>query len=761
MIKVLLCKSLNVRSGEVPLRLRLKDGDAVDVVFDTGRTVEAVALAAFGKDGAVRSGASADAALVAEIGRWKSVLSEAYLSLVRSGAAVDEASLRKVVSECGGVSADVSGDSVVERFRRYLAEEHSLGRFSDKKYRESYAVSRKLERYLAVRRRPGLRPGDFTGEMVEDFERFCVDEYLYAADPKYASLYPHDYEGSRLWPKARLSETAFSKQLYSFQGFWNDLVAFGEIESSPYAEYVPWMQEKEHRRYTEMLGDPVSLNMDEFQKLATTPVPERLALARNAFILQLCTGCRGEEFKQLSLRNVAVSPEGIPYIQYTFRTTKKGKVGKNEYEVEVPLVRIAFDIVLRTRFQFVFGSYNMIYNNAIQELLRFCGITREVCLYNNRTGKSEMVRLCDVMSQGYAHRNFMDFVNDGEQLRRVRVVGKCGVKAMSRARRNPLADRLRVLNTAFGQKPFRVDANLNVIEGAPFVMRDPLVYREQPEKLPGGRTNPYVLSKLVPVAEGDEGSSEPSVVLRYAPALLRARPVLACGEFLEFMASLEEDEHREWIQQGVMLLKILGDYEVTFVRDCKDTVFSLWAAPKGYSFSAFFYLNGGTVVLLDGCMTERFRRARAGERAKLEAVRELRWKHVIGEVVAEDYDGVLDEAFGERGSAKRELFEMRSCSRYVSQSLRKLRIDRGLFQNDIFSQWGFKDDCGNLSHAECGTRVLPFKYLERLLPMYGMRAEVVRPSLDGWNALSCSTTLEKLREEAAGEKVYRWRGRKI
>ena len=31
--------------------------------------------------------------------------------------------------------------------------------------------------------------------------------------------------------------------------------------------------------------------------------------------------------------------------------------------------------------------------------------------------------------------------------------------------------------------------------------------------------------------------------------------------------------------------------------------------------------------------------------------------------------------------------------------------------------------------------------------------------LDGWNALSCSTTLEKLREDA-GEKVYRWRGRR-
>ena len=37
---------------------------------------------------------------------------------------------------------------------------------------------------------------------------------------------------------------------------------------------------------------------------------------------------------------------------------------------------------------------------------------------------------------------------------------------------------------------------------------------------------------------------------------------------------------------------------------------------------------------------------------------------------------------------------------------------------------------------------------------------LLRPSLDGWNVLSCSTTLENLREEA-GEKVYLWRKRKV
>ena len=40
MIKVSLVKSVNVRSGQVPLRFRLKDGADVDLVIDSGRMVD-------------------------------------------------------------------------------------------------------------------------------------------------------------------------------------------------------------------------------------------------------------------------------------------------------------------------------------------------------------------------------------------------------------------------------------------------------------------------------------------------------------------------------------------------------------------------------------------------------------------------------------------------------------------------------------------------------------------------------------------------
>ena len=101
--------------------------------------------------------------------------------------------------------------SLVVRFRQYLYEEHEVGRFSDRMLRESLTLSRKLERYLVIREKAGLKPAEFTLEMVTDFEKFCVDEYLYASNPKYAELYPRSYAECRYWPKRRLNEEAFRK----------------------------------------------------------------------------------------------------------------------------------------------------------------------------------------------------------------------------------------------------------------------------------------------------------------------------------------------------------------------------------------------------------------------------------------------------------------------------------------------------------------------------------------------------------------------
>jgi len=49
-----------------------------------------------------------------------------------------------------------------------------------------------------------------------------------------------------------------------------------------------------------------------------------------------------------------------------------------------------------------------------------------------------------------------------------------------------------------------------------------------------------------------------------------------------------------------------------------------------------------------------------------------------------------------------------------------------------------------LHQAENGIRVLPYKYLERLLEALELKAIIIRPGLDGWNAISRKRCLEDM-----------------
>lgn len=252
----------------MPLRFRLHDGDKVDLTLDTEVMVRAVDLQAFAPDGGLRPRLKEyNAKLKQEIERYRAVIGQVYFDMVQSGAVLDNASFREAVKE--RLQEDEtnvpSAASLVGRFRLYLEEEHGQGRISDKMLRESMGLSRKLERYLIVRNRVGLKPAEFSTEMVTDFKKFCVDEYLFAANPKYAALYPRTYGECRSWPKRRLKEEPFQKLLSRFYTFWNDLVLFGEIEKSPYDGYVPWMEKRKEKWYSEIIGEPFSLNMDEFR----------------------------------------------------------------------------------------------------------------------------------------------------------------------------------------------------------------------------------------------------------------------------------------------------------------------------------------------------------------------------------------------------------------------------------------------------------------------------------------------------------------
>ena len=67
------------------------------------------------------------------------------------------------------------------------------------------------------------------------------------------------------------------------------------------------------------------------------------------------------------------------------------------------------------------------------------------------------------------------------------------------------------------------------------------------------------------------------VELQYGVTLLRERKVEALEPVAEFLASLSE-EHRKKVQYGVMLLKKLSDFKVSFVEACKDTIYLMTTA---------------------------------------------------------------------------------------------------------------------------------------------------------------------------------------
>ena len=766
MYKITIIRNLHKRDEETELCFRLKDAPGVDLTYNTGVMVKMGKLAAFTLNGELQPcEEEADMELKDVIDHCRAAMGEVYSSMVQGAEEITNERFQSTVGELlrtqGVVEEDAAEEPQVpllDRFCYYIEEERKNGTMTDRMYRECRTLSRKLDRFLKVRECEGIVPSAFTTELLTDFEKFCVDEYLYAANPKYAHLYPRDYDDCRYWPKQRLQEEPLRKVLIHFQVFWRDLVSYGELEVSPYDAYVPWMQEKKYKRYSELIGDPLTLTMEEFQLVISTPVPESMAPARNAFILQCCLGCRGEDFRNLTMKNISVSKEGIPYIIYKHKAVRKKEKLEYEYEIRVPLVRIAFDIVMRQRFEFFFGVYNASYNRKLQLFLRHCGITREVCLLNTRTNDTEYVPLCDAVTQGGVHRMHMDLLYESEDLRGVRGGWYNGAKKMTRYSLLPVKEYFKKLNDALGQMPYKVDQNLNIIAGSPFVAQDVYTYKEQPDKLPGGRTNPYLISALVEKPAG-EGLVSERVEVRYGCTLPRERSVVLGGKkYAEFLESLEEGD-RQQIQYGLMLLKKVSDFRLTFVRDLGDTVYVFRTEVRDKVYNSFFYLNGDTIVLLQGAPEmKRKRRKVSKEKEDYSPLKELRWKHVLGELPSREYDSALDELYGASGSVKREVFEMRACSSYVSQTIRKARLDAGVSVASVAKHLGINYKTrrlSRLSRVEDGSRVLPFKYLANYLEAIGMKAIVTRPGLNGWNEYSLTHTREQMLE-AIGEPVYRY-----
>ncbi len=163
--------------------------------------------------------------------------------------------------------------------------------------------------------------------------------------------------------------------------------------------------------------------------------------------------------------NIAVSPDGFPYIHYLPQKTRDTQ--SDHREVETPIVRFAFDILKRTQFDFPVLRYatgENGYNAKIKRLLKYCEINRPVAVYNEEKKVNEYKPLWEVGSSKLCRKTHVDMLNKVQINKYAAGLHRVGSTAVDRYTKIELRDRFTLLCVAFDQEPYTVDDDLNVIE---------------------------------------------------------------------------------------------------------------------------------------------------------------------------------------------------------------------------------------------------------------------------------------------------------
>ncbi len=348
--------------------------------------------------------------------------------------------------------------TLISQFHKYIDNAKEIGVVGTRRGAHIAVVCDKLERFLAIKGLSHLTAPEFDHDMLLQFRNFLYNEYEYV--DKYPKLYK-DIKPQNL-PEKRLSSNTVVSQLKMLQTFFNDLEFNRDIERSPFRSLS-----KEHRKTVmkTMYDAPVFLRADEFQRVRKAKLPACLEPVRDAFLVQCAFGCRIADFQAMTIYNISVSPDGIPYVHYLPQKTA-GEQDLNT-EIETPVVRFAFDIIKRTGFNFpivrnVYGRNG--YNVLIKSLLKECDITRTVPIYNEEAKTNEYKPIYELGSSKLARKTHVDMMSKVQVDLYAAGLHKQGSSAVNRYTAMELKDRFKLINAAFGEKAYKVNAKMEILK---------------------------------------------------------------------------------------------------------------------------------------------------------------------------------------------------------------------------------------------------------------------------------------------------------
>ena len=199
-----------------------------------------------------------------------------------------------------------------------------------------------------------------------------------------------------------------------------------------------------------MYDDPVFLRAEEFRQVLQTDVSDDLQWAKDVFMLNCFIGCRISDLFRLTTDKVTVSDDGTPYVHYIPSKTV-GKQTTNK-EIVTPLIEPAMEIIRRTHLKLIDCNLNYAkqrYNHALRKLLQFCGINRQVSLFDYETGDNICKPLYEVATSKLARKTHIDMLNKVQINYYAAGLHRQGSDAVFRYTSLELADRNVLMKAAF------------------------------------------------------------------------------------------------------------------------------------------------------------------------------------------------------------------------------------------------------------------------------------------------------------------------
>ena len=334
-------------------------------------------------------------------------------------------------------------ETLYPRFLRFINESHRDGVMGDGRYAVALGKAEKLRRFLVITDRQRITAEEFTTDILLEFRQYVYDEY------KYVTLYPGLYPsgaGHRA-PKKRLRDTTVVHDLKLLQAFFAELENTDEIRRSPFRKIS---MEKRRVLMHVMYDAPIFLRCEELKRVMKSSAPANLQWAKNIFVLNCAIGCRISDLLRLSMANIAMSDDGIPYVHYM--PSKTARLQSTNLEVTTPLIEPAVDIINRTGLKLMGMNHHygkQCYNKALRDLLKFCDITRQVSLFNPESGNNEYRPLYEVASSKLARKTHIDMLNKVQINYYAAGLHRAGSDAVFRYTNLELKDRYELIKAAF------------------------------------------------------------------------------------------------------------------------------------------------------------------------------------------------------------------------------------------------------------------------------------------------------------------------